>query len=78
MPSAEILAIGTELLLGVTLDTNTQYLARALRDTGVDLYRTTIIGDNEDRIATAVREAIERCNILITTGGNEEIGRAHV
>ncbi len=69
MPSAEILAIGTELLLGVTLDTNTQYLARALRDTGVDLYRTTIIGDNEDRIATAVREAIERCNILITTGG---------
>ena len=42
MPSAEIIAIGTELLLGEIQDTNTQYLARRLRDHGVNLYRTTM------------------------------------
>ena len=51
MPTAEIITIGTELLLGEIQDTNTRYLARALRDLGVDLYRTTTIGDNEERIA---------------------------
>ncbi len=69
MPSAEIIAIGTELLLGEIQDTNTHYLARFLRDLGVDLYRTTIIGDNEERIAQVIREAMQRCNIVITTGG---------
>ena len=69
MPSAEILAIGTELLLGEIQDTNTYYLARFLRDVGVDLYRTTMIGDNEERIAQAIRESMQRCQILITTGG---------
>ncbi|MFN2151783.1 MAG: molybdopterin-binding protein, partial [Anaerolineales bacterium] len=46
MPKAEIITIGTELLLGETTDTNTQYIARALRDEGIDLYRTSTIGDN--------------------------------
>ncbi len=69
MPSAEILTIGTELLLGEIQDTNTYYLARFLRDLGIDLYRTTMIGDNEERIAQAIREALGRCQILITTGG---------
>ena len=52
MPAAELIAIGTELLLGEIQDTNTRYLARALRDLGVDIYRATIVGDNEERIAT--------------------------
>jgi nicotinamide-nucleotide amidase len=69
MPSAEILTIGTELLLGEIQDTNTYFLARFLRDLGIDLYRTTMIGDNEERIAQAIREATQRCQILITTGG---------
>ena len=69
MTSAEIIAIGTELLLGEIQDTNTHYLARSLRDAGIDLYRTTIVGDNLERIAQAIREATNRANIVITTGG---------
>ena len=69
MPVAEIIAIGTELLLGEIQDSNTRFLARKLRDIGVDLYRVTIIGDNEERIAQAVRESLERAHIIITSGG---------
>lgn len=69
MPSAEIITIGTELLLGETVDTNTRAIALALRSLGVDLYRTTTVGDNIDRIAQTIREALERAEIIITTGG---------
>lgn len=69
MPVGEIIAIGTELLLGDTQDTNTSYIARAFRDAGIDLYRTMIVGDNIDRIAQAIREALSRADIVITTGG---------
>lgn len=69
MPSAEIITIGTEILLGEIVDTNTRYIARLLRGLGVDLYRTTTIGDNVGRIAEAIRNAIERADIVITTGG---------
>jgi competence/damage-inducible protein CinA-like protein len=69
MPSAEIITIGTELLLGETVDTNTRYIARALRDEGVDLYRTSTIGDNPERIAEIIREGMQRADIIITTGG---------
>lgn len=69
MPTAEIIAIGTELLLGEIQDTNTCFLARALRDTGIDLYRTMMIGDNPDRIAQVIRESMLRSQIVITTGG---------
>ena len=51
------------------MDTNTRYLARNLRGLGVDLYRTITIGDNEERIASAIRESMERADIVITTGG---------
>jgi nicotinamide-nucleotide amidase len=66
---AEIIAIGTELLLGNTLDTNTHFLANLLRRLGVDLYRTSIIGDNSERIAQMVQESLARADIVITTGG---------
>ncbi len=69
MPSAEIISIGTELLLGEIIDTNAPYLARLLRDIGVDLYRKTTVGDNTKRIAQIIRESLERCDIIITTGG---------
>ncbi len=69
MTSAEIITIGTEILLGEIVDTNTRYLARNLRGLGVDLYRTVTIGDNVERIASAIRESMERAEIVITTGG---------
>jgi nicotinamide-nucleotide amidase len=69
MPIAEIISIGTELLLGEIVDTNAQYIARALKDAGIDLYRKTTIGDNAGRIALALREALDRSEIVITSGG---------
>ncbi len=69
MPTAEIITIGTELLLGEIQDTNTRYLARTLRDCGVDIYRTMTVGDNTKRISLAIQEALLRTNIIITTGG---------
>ncbi|CAG1016659.1 nicotinamide-nucleotide amidase [Anaerolineales bacterium] len=69
MTSAEIITIGTEILLGEIVDTNTRYIAKHLRGLGVDLYRTITIGDNEERIADAIRDSMQRANIVITTGG---------
>ncbi len=69
MPSAEIITIGTEILLGEIVDTNTRFLARALRGLGVDLFRTITIGDNTQRIAEAIQDSMRRADIVITTGG---------
>src|SRR5215207_7515429 len=69
MPSAEIITIGTEILLGEIVDTNTRYIARTLRGMGVDLYRTITIGDNVERIAEAINHSMNRAEIVITTGG---------
>jgi len=69
MPSAEIITIGTEILLGEIVDTNTRYIARTLRGMGVDLYRTMTIGDNAERIAESIRNSMSRSEIVITTGG---------
>src|SRR5688572_30061958 len=69
MPSAEIITIGTEILLGEIVDTNTRHIARTLRAMGVDLFRTITIGDNVERIADAIRHSMERAEIVITTGG---------
>jgi len=69
MPSAEIITIGTEILLGEILDTNARSLARTLRDQGIDLYRKTTVGDNVARIAQAIQQSMDRSEIIITTGG---------
>jgi len=69
MTNAEIIAIGTEMLLGENVDTNTPHIAKTLSENGINLFRTTIIGDNQDRIASAIRESLTRTDILITTGG---------
>ena len=69
MTSAEIITIGTEILLGEIVDTNTRYIARTLRSMGVDLYRAITIGDNVERIADAIRDSMEQADIVITTGG---------
>jgi competence/damage-inducible protein CinA-like protein len=69
MPSAEIITIGTEILLGEIVDTNTRYIARTLRGMGVNIYRTITIGDNVDRIAEAIYHSMQRADIVLTTGG---------
>src|ERR671925_2147000 len=69
MPSAEIITIGTEILLGEIVDTNTRYIARTLRGMGVNIYRTITIGDNVERIAEAINHSMQRAEIVITTGG---------
>lgn len=69
MPTLEIITIGTELLLGEIQDTNSTYIARTLRDHGIDIYRITTIGDNAHRISATIRESLGRADIIITTGG---------
>jgi nicotinamide-nucleotide amidase len=69
MPSAEIISIGTEILLGEIVDTNACHIARNLRDVGIDLYHIAAVGDNPRRIAQAIHQSMERCDIIITTGG---------
>ena len=66
---AEILCVGTELLLGQIIDTNAAYIAQGLSRAGVDVYRKQTIGDNLERIAEAIRAALSRADILVITGG---------
>src|SRR5436190_21905942 len=65
----ELVTIGDELLLGFTIDTNAAYISRTLAEAGVEIVRRTTVGDEADKIATAVREALERTGAVITTGG---------
>jgi len=67
--NAEIIAIGSELLLGQILDTNTSSIAKKLAESGVELIRTATVGDDLRRIKEVIREAIARSDIIITTGG---------
>ncbi len=66
---AEIIAIGTEILLGDIINSNAQYLARELAALGIDMYYQQVVGDNEIRIMHAFDEAYSRSDIIITTGG---------
>lgn len=67
--NAEIISIGTEILLGEITDTNSVHIARTLRDIGVSVYFMVSVGDNQARITEAIRAALDRANIVITTGG---------
>jgi nicotinamide-nucleotide amidase len=66
---AEIISIGTELLLGAIVDTNAAYISRRLAEIGIDLYHRLTVGDNEERIARCIEEALERADVVICTGG---------
>lgn len=66
---AEILCVGSELLLGQITDTNAVYMAQGLARAGVDLYRKTTVGDNLERISGAIAASLERADCLIITGG---------
>lgn len=67
--NAEIIAIGTELLLGEISDTNSARIARVLRGVGLDLWWISAVGDNEARIAEAVAQGARRSAVVITSGG---------
>jgi nicotinamide-nucleotide amidase len=66
---AEIIAIGTELLLGEINDTNASYLARQLPLLGIDLYWITLVGDNRERLAEIFDQAWKRSDLILATGG---------
>jgi nicotinamide-nucleotide amidase len=83
--NAEIVAVGTELLLGNLVDTNTAWLSRRLAALGVGVYRHTTVGDNKGRLVAALSEAATRADLVISTGGlgptfddltNEALGQA--
>jgi nicotinamide-nucleotide amidase len=66
---AEIISVGTELLLGQILDTNAVFLSRELASLGIGLYRRSTVGDNPQRLRQAVEEALARAELVITSGG---------
>ena len=66
---AEIVSVGTELLLGQITDTNATFLAQSLADLGIDLYYVSSVGDNRGRLVDVLRRGWERSDLVITTGG---------
>jgi len=66
---AEIISVGTEILLGDILDTNSQYLAVRLPPMGIDLYHMSKVGDNLQRLAETIGRAHQRCDLVLITGG---------
>lgn len=66
---AELVAIGTELLLGQIANTNAQWISERLAETGVDVLHHTVVGDNHGRIVEALRLAASRADVVIATGG---------
>lgn len=66
---AEILMIGTELLLGQINDTNATYMGQTLADHGINLYQKTTVGDNRERIIGALNNALDRSDVVLCSGG---------
>lgn len=69
MLSAEIIAVGSELLTPEKIDTNSLWLTEKLNEVGVEVMLKTIVGDDEARLEEAIRDAVKRSDIVITTGG---------
>ncbi len=66
---AEIIAVGTELLLGEILNSDSQFLARELSKLGINVYYQTVVGDNEERLTQTIKTALSRSDLIITSGG---------
>jgi nicotinamide-nucleotide amidase len=66
---AEIVSVGTELLLGQIVNTDAQYLAQRLSEMGIDMYHQVTVGDNRQRVIECIKQAYGRSDIVITTGG---------
>ncbi|MBE7042787.1 MAG: competence/damage-inducible protein A [Ruminococcaceae bacterium] len=67
--NAEIIAVGTEILLGNIVNTNAQYLSEKLSELGINVYYQSVVGDNPDRLKSCLKQAMERADLLLITGG---------
>lgn len=67
--NAEIIAVGTELLLGQIVNTNAQFLSQELAALGIGLYYQTVVGDNPERLAATLSQALSRAEVVLLTGG---------
>ncbi len=67
--NAEIISVGTELLLGDILNSNSQFLSRELAAYGIDILYQSTVGDNKERLESTLQAALERCDMVIVTGG---------
>lgn len=67
--NAEIIAVGTELLLGQIVNTNAQFLSKQLADLGINVFYHTVVGDNASRLKSALEIAESRSDLIIFTGG---------
>ncbi|MFV0413997.1 MAG: molybdopterin-binding protein, partial [Oscillospiraceae bacterium] len=66
---AEIISVGTEILLGDILNTNAQFLAQQLAELGFGVYYQTVVGDNPERLNFVLEQALQRSEVLVLTGG---------
>lgn len=66
---AELICVGTELLMGQVLNTDAQYIARSLAPSGIDMYHQVVVGDNPQRLTEAVQTALSRADCVILSGG---------
>ncbi|HZJ87162.1 MAG TPA: CinA family nicotinamide mononucleotide deamidase-related protein, partial [Erysipelothrix sp.] len=66
---SEIISVGTEILIGDIVDTNSEYISKRLAELGVNCYYHTTVGDNVNRLTDTFRTALERSNVIIFTGG---------
>ena len=82
MLRCEIIAVGTELLMGQTINTNARDIARELLSLGVGVYYQTVVGDNRERLEEVVRRAMDRVDLIILSGGlgptNDDLTRETV
>ena len=67
--TAEIISVGTELLMGQILDTNAQYISQRLAEVGINQYYRTTVGDNRVRLQHTIQQALDRADLVILTGG---------
>ncbi|MDD4377782.1 MAG: competence/damage-inducible protein A [Eubacteriales bacterium] len=67
--TAEILCVGTEILMGNIVNTNAAYIASKLASLGIGLYYQSVVGDNSDRLEAELKQSLERSDMVITTGG---------
>ena len=65
----ELISVGTELLLGNIVNTNTQFLAEKCALLGLSMYHQVTVGDNRERLTQVIRTALDRSDIVILTGG---------
>lgn len=66
---AEIIAVGSELLLGQIMNTNAKFISSRLAEIGVDVHYQTVVGDNSNRLEDVIDIAAKRADVLIFTGG---------